>query len=220
MTNDLRQNGYIPPLYTSYGGGDIPFVYPPLMFYFTGLLSDVTDISILQLFQFLPAVFHLLIIVTVYLLSRDLIDSEIIAGLAALIFAILPIASFQAGEVVRTPSLLFVVLAVHQAFLMYTRNKNVVLHIVLTALFGALAALSHPQQIEDVAISLVLVFLFYGINKRGFVKSVAAALGILLLTAPYWALVLSRFGLAPYINAHSQITEDFNIKYLVATSLG
>src|SRR5688572_1119349 len=41
MVEDLKANDYRLPQYTSYNGGQIPYAYPPAIFYLTGAASSL-----------------------------------------------------------------------------------------------------------------------------------------------------------------------------------
>jgi len=49
MTKDLMANNYRLPQTTTYNHLDLPFAYPPLPFYFTGLLTDITNWELITL---------------------------------------------------------------------------------------------------------------------------------------------------------------------------
>ena len=72
---------------------------------------------------------------------------------------------------------------------------------MLAILFGAGAVLSHPQTALHAALGGALIFIFYGINKRGIIFALLTALGVALLTAPWAATVFTRYGLQPFISA-------------------
>ena len=52
VVQELQQNGYRWPTFTSYNGAGIPFAYSPLAFYVTGLASDITRIELIEIFRF------------------------------------------------------------------------------------------------------------------------------------------------------------------------
>jgi len=56
MIRDLQTNGYALPVFSSYNSAQIPFAYPPLAFYITGLLADLTNIPLLDMLRLLPAI--------------------------------------------------------------------------------------------------------------------------------------------------------------------
>jgi hypothetical protein len=46
-----------------------------------------------------------------------------------------------------------------------------------------------------------LIFIFYGLNKRGVISALLTGFGVTMLTAPWWGTVLTRYGLQPFISA-------------------
>jgi hypothetical protein len=60
MTEELRSNDYQIPTHTEYNYDSIPYAYPPLGFYVTAGLSDITGIDTFQLFRILPFLYTIL----------------------------------------------------------------------------------------------------------------------------------------------------------------
>jgi len=95
--------------------------------------------------------------------------------------------------------MLFLFLTVASADRLYSQPRSLLA--VQTALFGALAFLGHPETGIQAAAACVLLWLFRGRSKKTFLWSVAVALGVILFTAPWWGIVLSQHGLAPFQSA-------------------
>ena len=49
MIVDLQGADYSLPIYATYNQAEIPFAYPPLAFYVTGLLADLLHVTVLDL---------------------------------------------------------------------------------------------------------------------------------------------------------------------------
>lgn len=204
MTQDLMRNHYTLPVYTSYNLANIPFAYPPLMFYSTVVLSKLTNLSVFEIFRTLPAVISVLTIPAAYLLARVVLGSQRKAAFTALVFALIP-QSFlwliAGGGITRAPGLLFLLLALHQAFLMYRDRRNI--YVFTTGLFTALTLLCHPQMGWSAAYSVGLFFLFFGRNREGLLRSMGAAVLTLLISAPWWLSVIHlQNGIAPLLMAN------------------
>ncbi|MDI7276812.1 MAG: hypothetical protein QME94_12610 [Anaerolineae bacterium] len=124
MVRELQRSHYALPLSTSYNGAGIPFAYPPLGLYVAGLLADLSRWPLLGVFRFLPLVASVFALVAFCRLARDLLKGPA-AGYAALAFALLP-GSFtwqiMGGGITRSLGFLFALLAVHQAYLLYSRG--------------------------------------------------------------------------------------------------
>ncbi|KAF0108698.1 MAG: hypothetical protein FD146_584 [Anaerolineaceae bacterium] len=204
MTRELQANGYRLPETTAYNALGIPYAYPPLGFYLAGLLADLTGWSLLDIFRLLPALMSVLAIPAFYLLARELAGAETRLSLAALIFALLP-ATFDwlimGGGITRSPGLVFSLLTLFCMVRLYTRRE--LRYVFWTSILAAATVLTHPEDALHTAASALVFFWFFGRNKAGIWKSLAVAGLTLLLTSPWWAVVLSRHGLAPFLAAGS-----------------
>jgi NADH:ubiquinone oxidoreductase subunit 6 (subunit J) len=74
-------------------------------------------------------------------------------------------------------------------------------YVFLTILFGTLTCLSHPESAVRAAVSAILLFLFFGRNRRGLINAFTVVGGVIILTAPWWGLVLESHGIDPFIAA-------------------
>lgn len=199
MTEELRAAHYSLPVFTSYNGAGIPFAYPPLGFYLAAVLADLTGAPPSDVMRLLPGVVSILAIPAFYLLARALAAAEV-AALATLIFALLPrtyIWFVMGGGLTRAPGFLFALLMLQQTYLMYTRRRT--RHAAGTALFGALALLSHAENAWFAVHSALLMFLFFGRHRHGVVHSVLVAAAVALLASPWWATVIHHHGVAPFL---------------------
>ena len=202
MVQDLKSNGYALPQFTTYNHADIPFTYPPFGFYAAALLSALLPGSDLLIFLYLPALVNTFSILAFYLFAKETLNSRTLASLAVIVFS-LSSRSFlwqvMGGGITRSFGMLFLLLMLWQAIQLFREYKNK--YLFLTILFGAGAVLSHPQTALHAALGGLLIFLFYGLNKRGFLSAVFVGLGVALLTSPWWGLVLSRHGIQPFLSA-------------------
>lgn len=199
---DIKENHGQPPLTISYNQADIPFTYPPLSFYFIAALSDVIPVPLEDFFLYLPAVFNTLSILALYLLLKELSASQDEAALATALYALIGSAfAFQimGGGVARALGVLFLLLTAWQATRLFRQYRPRAL--ALTILFGAGAVLSHPQAALHTAAIGAILFLSFGRTKRGTLSAMAVGFGVLLLSAPWWATMLARYGVAPALSA-------------------
>ncbi len=202
MMRDLQRAHFALPAYTSYNGGQIPFAYPPLPFYVGAALSDLLHVSPIQVLRFLPLALNVLTIPAVCLLARAILRSKFMAIVAAFAFALLP-GSFDrtivGGGLTRALGLLFAVLALYALHQMYvTRRRRFV---VTSSLLAGLATLCHPEAALFVAYSAPLLLIAYGRARRGLADSALAAAGAVLVSAPWWAASLLRYGPGPLLAA-------------------
>lgn len=227
MVQDLKSNGYALPQFTTYNHADIPFAYPPLGFYAAALLSALLPGSDLTIFLYLPALVNTFSILAFYLFAKETLNSRTLASLATMIYALSPrsfLWQVMGGGITRSFGMFFLLLMLWQAIKLFKSasyltqpeesnrgdssplseksNPFGAAHsLVLTILFGAGAVLSHPQTALHAALGGAMIFLFYGLNKRGFISAIFVGLGVALLTSLWWGLVLSRHGLQPFISA-------------------
>ena len=202
MVQDLKANGYALPQFTTYNHADIPFAYPPLGFYAAALLSALLPGSDLTIFLYLPALVNTFSILAFYLFAKEILNSRTLASLAVMIYALSPrsfLWQVMGGGVTRSFGMFFLLLMLWQAVQLFREYKSK--HLLLTILFGAGAVLSHPQTALHAALGGLLIFLFYGLNKRGILSAIFIGFGVALLTSPWWGLVLSRHGIQPFISA-------------------
>jgi len=202
MIRDLQANHYFLPQFTSYNFVDIPFAYPPLGFYIAASLSGLFHIPGLQVLLWLPALVNTLSILAFYKLSEQILPSRMAASLAALVYALSSRAflwQVMGGGITRAFGMLFLILFLWQAVQLF--REYTLKRLVLTILFGACAVLSHPQTALHAVLGGVLLFLFYGRNKRGIISALLVGAGVALLTAPWWGTVFLRYGFAPLLSA-------------------
>jgi len=202
MIRDLKANHYILPQLTSYNHADIPFAYPPFGFYIAASLSDLFPVSELQILLWLPALVNIISIFIFYKLAEQTLNSRIFAALAVIVYVFTPstfVWQVMGGGITRAFGILFLFLFLWQAMKLFTEYHHS--HLILTILFGSGAVLSHPQTALHAALGGTLIFIFYGINKRGLISAALTAAGVILLTAPWWATILTRYGAQPFISA-------------------
>lgn len=215
MTRDLLANGLRLPVFVSYNGLEIPFSYPPLAFYLASLVHALLQLPLLDIFRFVPAAFSAATILAFFLLASDLIEARIGVALATFAFAFLPSAFYwpvMGGGLTRSAGLFFSLLALWAAYRLYRSNSR--RYIVVTAIFSACAVMSHPEAALHTASGALVIFLFFGWNRAGWLKSLAVAALTLLLTAPWWLTVLLRHGLSPFLAASR--TGGYRIDLLVS----
>jgi hypothetical protein len=208
MIKDLQAGNFFLPEVTTYNQAQIPFAYPPLAFYIAGLLNTVFNISILNILKWLPVSISILNIPLFYFFSKKFLDSEPRAALATIIFALTPNSywwNIVGGGLTRSLGTFFftaTLLCVHQ---MYQRRTKA--WVVAAIISAAGSVLSHPAWALHAIVASILLFWFFGKDKQGIVLSAIVALGVLVLTSPWWMTVLQHHGLTALINA-SQVTHS------------
>ena len=202
MTRDLQDANYLLPATTSYNGGDIPFAYPPLGLYLAGLLDQLTPLSLLDVFRFLPWLATSLTVPAFYLLARSILTSRVAVVASVFAFAVIPrsyIWLLMGGGVTRSLGFLFVILALYQVCRVYREGKQSA--VILASLFCGLTVLSHLETAWFLAFSIALFFVAFGRTRHAITNSAIIATGTVIVTAPWWASVLLEHGLAPFLAA-------------------
>jgi hypothetical protein len=209
MIVDLQHSHYALPLYATYNAATIPFAYPPLAFYITGLLSNLLHISVLNLVRVLPAIISTLTIPAFYLLAKEITSSKVQVILAVFAFAMLPrdfAWSIMGGGITRSFGLLFALLTMTFAYRFY--NGHATRHLLACILLGALTVLTHPEATVHTAVTALIFYLWKDRSLKGFLLSLVMAAGILALTAPWWGIIISRYSVDPFLAAMTASKQD------------
>jgi hypothetical protein len=202
MTRDLQDAGYRLPAFTSYNGGDIPFAYPPFGFYFAGLLDDLTPLSLLDVYRFLPWLAASLTVPAFYLLARSLAGSKAAVMASVFAFALIPrgyIWLLMGGGLTRSLGFLFALLALYYVYRVYKEEKQPA--VALATLFCGLTVLSHLETAWFLAFSAAIFFVAFGRTRQAVVNSAIIAAGTVVIAAPWWATVLAEHGADPFLAA-------------------
>jgi hypothetical protein len=202
MVDDVRRGGFSLPHYASYNGGDIPFAYPPLGFYMAAAAAEVTGSPSIDMLRYLPVLFSILTLPAFFLLARSMLRSPLLAALAMLVFACIPRAynwEIVGGGLTRSPGFFFATLALWQVYELFTTGRR--RHLLPAAAFSSLTVLTHMEMGWFLACSTGLFLLWHRSDRGNFASGAALAAAVVALTAPWWASVILRFGLDPFLSA-------------------
>jgi len=208
MIKDLQASHFILPVFTTYNQAEIPFAYPPLAFYIAGFINTATGISLLDIIKWLPVVISILTLPFFYYFVKLVLDSESKAALATLIFALTPNSywwDIVGGGLTRSTGTLFFIITAISAYQMYREKKNI--WVAATIVSGVLVVLSHLAWALQSAAVILLLWFFYGRNKQGIINSIIVAVGVLLLTSPWWVTILQYHGVGTFLQA-GQVTHS------------
>ncbi len=209
MIIDLQEAGYALPSTTTYNFAEIPFAYPPMAFYITGLLGDIFQVSILTLVRILPSIISAMCIPVFYFLAKELTRSKIQIVFGTLIFALLPRVfawHIMGGGITRSFGMLFAMLTMMYAYRFYIRHEK--RHLPVLILVGSLTFATHSEATVHTVITVLVFYLWKDRSIKGLLYSLIIAGGILLLTSPWWGLVLSRYGIDPFIASINAARQD------------
>ncbi|MCX7608644.1 MAG: glycosyltransferase family 39 protein [Anaerolineales bacterium] len=202
MTRDLLENNFRLPLVASYNYLRIPFAYPPLPLYLAATIHTAFKVDLLEVVRWLPSVFSLLALPAFFLLAQEMLGASSKAALAALIFALLPRAydwTVMGGGLTRAPAALFLLLFLWACYRAFARKRWTMS--IWAAFFGGLVLLSHPERSLHAAVAGLLFWLWLDRSKSGAQRAALIGIGTLLVSAPWWITVLSRYGIETYLLA-------------------
>ena len=202
MIQDLTQNKYILPEFASYNQLQIPYAYPPFGFYVARAISDIFQISELNILRFLPPFVNSISILAFYFLSSELLKSKPLGALSSAFYALTPGAYgwfVMGGGLTRSFGSIFLLLTVFTIYKLYQTGEKK--YIGLGIAYGGLAVLSHPEAGIHTAVTCILLWIFFGRTRQSFINSVYVGIGVLLFTSPWWLTVISYHGLAPFLSA-------------------
>lgn len=209
MIVDLQKNNFSLPLYISYNHSQIPFVYPPLSFYLAAILNEWFHIDHITILRFLPLFFNILSIPAFYFLALEILHDKKKALLAAAFYAILPPGYewlISGGGLTRSPAQLYFILSLY--FYLAFLNRQKIIQLFLSILFSSLMMLHHLEYGVLIVLSIAL-FSIPSLRLKTFVKTLLVyAVGVALISAPYWVTVLTRYGISPMLSAFS--SGEFN----------
>lgn len=187
MAHDIRNAGFGLPEFSTFNAGNVPFAYPPLGLYLLALIPG----DPITTERWLPLVWSVLSIPGIYLLAREMTD-ELRAGLAALIFAAMPVTwAIEGGGVTRALALTLLLLALWRIAVLVRlpTARNALAGGVLTGT----AMLAHPAVGFTAVASGALLFAFAP-SRRGLAFGALAALIAVALISPWLILVVARYG--------------------------
>ena len=201
MILDLQTNHYIAPLFTTYNHTSIPFAYPPLGFYIGAGISDLLSVSPLAIIRWLPGIINALSIPAFYFFAKEVLNNKFQSAFAALVYAMIPhLTSWlsMGGGLTRSLGMLFMLLTLGYVHRVFTKSDT---HSIWGAIvFGGLTVLSHTEApIYTIAIALY-IWAMKNRSLKGFLHGILIALGVLVIAAPWYGMVIHRHGMEPFLS--------------------
>lgn len=199
MARDIQNASYGIPKFSSYNGGEVPFVYPPLTLYAAAIGDALTPASLLDMFWILPLAGTIFALWAVYRLASAVLSDRWSVVAATLAFALAPrsfIWLLMGGGLPRAFGLAFVMLAVREAYLLTTGEASR-RRTVMAAVFVALTAMTHLETAAFLALTFVLVALVrpsVGIRRVGIAGLLGSA-----LAAPWLLAMIAVHGIEPFL---------------------
>jgi hypothetical protein len=208
MIEDLKSNRLLLPATSSYNYLNIPFAYPPLSLY-AGAILSATGIPTGEIIRWLPPLVSTLSIMAFFWMASQMTGSGKIASISAVAYALMPRSYswyVMGGGLSRSFGILFLLLTCGSAWILFERPSWE--RMAVTALFGTGAILSHPETAVHTVTTCILIWFFRGRTARGLRDAVLVALGVVMLTSPWWGSVILQDGIGPFSSA--MLTGDHN----------
>lgn len=202
MIQDLQDNQFIPPFYTTYNHINIPFAYPPLAFYVGAGIGSILNIPTIEILRWLPALFNTIGIPAFYFLAKEILNNKMKGAVAALAFAFTPHLNTwlsAGGGLTRSLGTLFLLLTILYSWKLFAQNEEKSMGGVI--IFGSLVVLTHT---ESTVYAITIPMLIWAIKSRttkSAIQAVWIALGVILLAGPWYGFIISRHGVEPLLSA-------------------
>ena len=196
IAEQISENGYaMPEQIPGYAAGGVPFAYPPLMFYVTAAIVDLTGIDPLTLLRYLPGFVVVVGLIPYFGIAEELLGDIRQAGLATLLVGVTPTTlrwHLSAGGLVRAPGFLVALSTVYMGLKLFESREWQWL-VGSTVGFGLLV-MTHPTYAVFAGMSVFLLFVAFDRTLDGLVDGAIVAVGGLVLASPWWAQVVSTHG--------------------------
>lgn len=209
MIVDLQANNFSLPEFTSYNNSELPYAYPPLAFYIAGTLSWMLGVKPLDLLRILPPLISSFTIPLFFLLSTRVAQSRLQRIFAVLLFAFTPMAfewQVMGGGLTRSLGQVFAIATMIFAIDTYKDKRRA--DSLALMLAGALTVLTHPEAAMQTAIGVSIIAIVVGKNRNIIPVTLVMGLGVLLLSSPWWGVLLARHGASPFLAAAQAARQD------------
>ncbi|HCK67180.1 MAG TPA: hypothetical protein DHW49_13030 [Anaerolineae bacterium] len=203
MIQDLQNNQYRIPAFTTYNNSNIPFVYPPLGFYFGAMLTDLFGLSTpLLIIQWLPGILNSISILAFYFFAKEITQNKFQSAIATFVFSFTPhMTSWfsMGGGLTRSLGAIFMLFALVYVHRVFSNNSKK--DLIGAIIFSGLTTLSHPESAMYTVILAVYIWFVKSRSLKGILYSLLIASGTSLLISPWLISVIKAHGFAPFISA-------------------
>ena len=199
MVKDLISNNYNLPYFSTYNHANIPFIYPPLGFYFAGIINTTTRLDLLQVFRFVPLLFAVLSIPAFYCLAVEITKDKWVSLISTTVFTLLPMEYswlIMGGGITRAVGSFFTILALTFVFRFIDSGKWRMG--ILSILFCGFTVLSHPEWSWFLfySIGFFCIFKILTKTKKVIIRATILLTGTVILVSPWLITVLHRHNFA------------------------
>jgi len=203
MIQDLQNNQYRLPAFTSYNHSNIPFVYPPLGFYLGAFLTDLFGLTTpLLIIQWLPGILNSLTILAFFFFAKEITQNKFQSAIATFVFSFTPhMTSWlsMGGGLTRSLGVIFMLIAlgfIHRMFVQENRK-----YIWGAILFSGLTILSHTESPLYTCIIAIYIWMMKARSYKNIVNGFLVGIGALLIISPWLLWVIKTHSFEPLLTA-------------------
>lgn len=202
VVDDLNAGSFAFPRYFDYNGLEIPFAYPPLGFYVAAVATKL-GMSTADALVVIPVAASILTVFAFFPLAIRLLRDERTAVFATAVFAFTPRSfnwEIMGGGLTRSLGFLFAIAALTFVYDTFANGDRRAM--VVAAILGSLALLSHLEMGWFAAFSAAILLAYHRDRLRENLSLVAAAAVIsAAIVLPWFAIVVARHGVDPFFAA-------------------
>jgi len=198
----IRNNFVLPYTIPYYGPGGISASYPPFGMILMGFIIVTTKIPALTYLQFAPHIFYFIASILFFLLTFKYSKSKSAAILSSFLF-VTNANNFElhstSGGIIRGLALCLLFAGLLFTYISVT-NKEIKVSL-LAGLFFGLTITTHLAYAFVFGIILFIVMLFNCTNKKQWIVFILIGLTGLIVSSPWWVLVIKRHGFQVFLSA-------------------
>lgn len=199
--------GWMPQTILNYTDSGVPFVYPPLIFYFLVGMHTLFGISFISQIAIFPSIFSATLVPVVVLLSWVVSRDRLITILTSMILAFSPsiLLLIYGNSLVQSVGALL--LASFIISTIYFYNNRSIIALTIQGILLGLNILTSPGGAYAALLVIIALCASNFVLSSGQTWRYKRYLWIIivagLITAPYWVTVLFFHGWEPFINGFS-----------------
>jgi hypothetical protein len=197
----LVENNFRLPEIVSYNRLVLPYAQPPVAFYLMGAIHEYLGVSLLDVMRWFPVIVSVMTLPIVYLLTQNYLGKTRVALLATAVFSVMPSTIYEViggGGGPAALGTLFALMALWQVLGLFRTGKG--RYLPLTAVFTALALMSHIQWGVFTIISITVLFLVHQRTPRTTIYMILTLILTVVLLLPWLVTVFQVHSVNLYMN--------------------
>jgi hypothetical protein len=199
LLKDLVSNKFSLPEYSTYNNANIPFIYPPLGLYITGIIEFITGADSLQIFRYIPLILSTLCILTAYLLSSQITKNKWAAIASTTVYSLLPMGYgwlILGGGITRSFGAIFAILALY--FVLQYFDSGARVDAIISSVCCGLTVLSHAEWAWFLfySLGLLVIYKISTKTKQIFARAIILFFGTSLVILPWLLSIIFHHGIS------------------------